>query len=63
MHIFVSMFDNGYYFMVCFNFLAKKVKIIHSIGHKNVENDVILVNVSLLIIFYLAFSSSDFLIL
>jgi len=57
MQIFFPLFHNGYYFVVCFNFLAKKVEIIHSISHNNVDNGAILVCVSLLVIFYIIFSS------
>jgi len=57
MQIFFPLFHNGYYFVVCFNFLANKVEIIHSISQNNVDNGAILVCVSLLVIFYITFSS------
>ena len=42
---------------MCFNFLAKKVEIIYSASHNNVDNGAILVCVNLLVIFYITFSS------
>ena len=51
LQIFFPLLTNGYYFVVCFNFLAKKVEIIHSVSHNNVENDDVLVGVSLLLLF------------
>ena len=51
MQIFFPLLTNGYYFVVYFNFLAKKVEIIHSVSHNNVENNDVLVGVSLLVIF------------
>ena len=51
MQIFFPLLTNGYYFVECFNFLAKKVEIMHSVSHNNVENDVVLVGVSFLVIF------------
>ena len=57
MQIFFPVFHNGYCFVVCFNFLAKKVEIIHSVSHNNVDNCDILDCVSLLVIFYVTFSS------
>ena len=57
MQIFFPLFMNGYYFVVCFNFLTKKVEIMHSVSHNNAGNDAILVGVSLLVIFLFFFLS------
>ena len=62
MQIFFPLFQNVYYFVVCFNFLAKKVEIIHSASHNNVDNGAILIYVSLVVIFYITFRPFDILI-